>query len=240
MDNNESAKYEISLIDLWNIFKKIWYLVAITAIIFGAVVYGYLSYFSVPMYSSHSTFYVYYGGENNTVGTNIGMAQTLVGAYEEFIVDNVVIDEMKAKIPALANASRSRIRSMLTVQSDEEKMIITVSATHSDPQVAYDMLQIVTEYGVMEAERILDKAGQKDSGISFINAAELATAPDSNNKLIKTVLAAAIGAVICYAVFFVRSMFDYRIHSESDLEDRFDYPVISAIPSLSSESRHNS
>lgn len=240
MENKENARYEMTLLDLWKVFRKAWYIILLVAIVFGAVAYIYISYFTVPLYSSSSTFYIYYGDKDQSLGTSVGMAQTMAGSYTEFILSNDVIDKMKEDIPELAGYSRDAIRSMIAISSDEEKMIIKVSASHPNARVAYEMIEVVTEFGVEKAKAILKEAGQEGSGISTINAPEIASIPVGNSKLTKTALFAVIGAIVCYAVFFVKSMFDYRIHGENDLEDRFDYPLIAAIPSLGSDTKRPS
>ena len=236
-DNVRESTKEISLVDMWNIFKKVWYLVLAAAIIFGAAAFVYVEFFVEPEYSSSARFYVYYNSSNSSGNTNgqvssfdMSMARTLVGTYSEMLVNNAVVDTIKSSNREFSNLSRAQIKSMITITPNPDEMIITVSATHTDPELAYSIVNTIKDTGIEEVKTILEAAKQRDSGVTTIDPPEVAKTPISNGAMIKTAIAAVIGAIVCYAVFFAKNMFDHRVHSESDLEDNFEAPILAGIP----------
>ena len=250
MDNKDNVREhtrEISLLDMWNVFKKVWYLVLITAIVFGAAAFAYIEFLVEPEYSSSARFYVYYNSSSSSGNAANGpssfdmtMARTLVGTYSEMLVDNHVVDEIKDSHRDLSDLNRSQIKNMITITPNADEMIITISATHTDPQLAYSIVDTIMTDGIAEVDRILTASNQSDNGVSVIDAPEVATNPISNGAMIKSAVAAVIGAVICYAIFFAKSMLDHRVHSEDDLENNFEAPILSGIPIIFQDTKRES
>lgn len=250
MDNKESIREsvkEISLVDMWNVFKKAWVFILITAILAGGIAFAYVNFLVEPEYSSTARFYVYYNSSSSSGNTangpssfDITMARTLVGTYSEMLVDNHVVDEIKSSHREFSDFSRTQIKNMITITPNADEMIITVSATHTDPELACSIVDTIMTDGIAEVDRILASSNQSDNGVSVIDPPEVATSPISSGLLMKTAIAVLVGAVACFAIFFAKSMFDYRVHSEDDLESHFDAPILSGIPIIYQENKRNS
>ena len=60
------------------------------------------------------------------------------------------------------------------------------------------------------------------------------TAPDSPNVARNALLAAVIGAVLVYAIFFLIYLFDTTVYTEQDLT-RFGLPLLGTVPLFPAE-----
>ena len=161
MENKENTRYEMTLLDLWKVFKKAWLFVALAAIAFGAAAYIYIGYFTVPVYSSTSTFYVFYDDKEQSLGVSVGMAQTMAGSYTDFILDNKVLDKMKNDIPELSGYSYTDVDDWAAV-SDEWVKEANKDIVYPEPTVKpkYGLSNFVSAINKLEKATSLDERAQ--------------------------------------------------------------------------------
>ena len=122
----------------------------------------------------------------------------------------------------------SRLRSMLSVSSMGSEAFY-VKVTSTDPQISYNIAQVIEDIGPSEMIKFVEAGNVK-----VLNPPLLSLSPDSPNIMKNVVVAAFIGAVLVYGIFVLFTMLDTRVHSEEDLR-KFDIPLLGSVPTMALE-----
>ncbi len=247
--DNKARNYEIDLKFFYTVFRKCWYWILITAILFGLIVGVYYSFFVKKSYSSTVNMYVDPNpGSSSTL--NQTAADALAATYPPVIrhsdkfaqevalsMAKLTKEDGSALFPQWTYETQNgtetpngwgRVRGMLSTGIADSKIFyITIRST--DPKEAYEMANVAAE----KAPEILnDIVGV--GYVKVIGQPVLDSTPDSPNVARNAMLAALVGAVLVYAAFFLAQLFDNTVRFEGDLA-RFGLPMLGTIPSFPEE-----
>ncbi|MBO5287714.1 MAG: hypothetical protein J6B34_06265 [Clostridia bacterium] len=145
------------------------------------------------------------------------------------IGDGIKFTDYYAKITGKSEITGNDIRSYLSVASDDETCIISVTATCVDPKLAAAIsqttLSLFGDYinGFMEVSTI--KTTISRSGI-------VPTAPSNNHTTRNMILASLVGAVVICAILIVVFIFDDKIKTPDDIEKQLKLSVLGTIPEI--------
>ena len=244
---------EISLEQLWKIFKAAWWKILIFAII-AAVIGAGITIVRPKEYASSTSFYI-----NNASATSEYTTSSLLSAVEYLANDYVEIvlgDEMISDILAMINGKEYKkideagltpgdIRSMISSKTKANTSIFTITVTSTNKDLAADICKYIQENAPGTIKKISRPATEiniyyKDGDhyypyenqlecVSVVRAASEPTKV-SPGMFTCAIIGAFIGAILTYAYFFLRKFFDTTIRSANDIKEVINIPVLSEIP----------
>jgi capsular polysaccharide biosynthesis protein len=237
---------EITLRDLWNIFKRCFAFVLLGAILLGALVYVYTANFATRVYISSTNYALFMTdtSENSVESLNNGI---VVGAKSistlnsylmtRTTMENVLryIDDMHALEPENADYqlvheySVSQLMQNFTFRQSEDDtdLVFGVSCKAYSPHDSYVLLKAFGAVMNERAENVLLR-------VFYIEECDppaegtLTTPHTARNAAI----AAIIGAIVPYVIFLIITLVDSRIKDEEDLKKDFSHPVLGKIPHI--------
>ena len=141
------------------------------------------------------------------------------------------IQESNYNNPNASDLPVSAMKSALKITANTSESGFYVTVTYTDPVAAYAMVrtysdkmdELIESYRLKEMQII-----EEPEGVPLI--------PSNSNRALKIgLIAAAIAAVLAYAVFLIHDSFDVTIRTEQDLKKFIDLPLLGMIPQYSGE-----
>ena len=248
MDNlNEKNQneMEISLAQLFSVFKKSIVFMVIAAVIVAAMAGAYAMFLDKPSYKATATFWV------NSTSTNYDYASQAQTAAAASIATSCLelakadrpIREAVRKYNLVAelgyadeNACVEAIQSMVKASKvDETSVVFYVSVTSASPTATYKIISAVQESIPETIEKLISIEKNENNApmVSVIspiyNQEQIVTEKASPIKL--GILGGAVAAIIVYAVFLIMMLFDTSVRSEETVKKNISSPIIGTIPS---------
>lgn len=230
--NNENTRQPISLNRLLAVFvhgfKRLWWLIVLLALLFGAGM-GYRSWTSYsPVYSASVTFSVYTVNETQSgVGTfNTAIAEQMAETFPYILTSGVLSDLVMADVG---------IDSMpaVTAKAVTDANMIVLTVQGSDPRLCYDVLLSVIKNYPQVAEfvvgpttmNIVDETGLPTEPVNERNWSDAAT---------KGIL---IGAAIGFVLAFIYGYTKSTVMGREDLQSRSNVRYIGSLPDIAMKKR---
>ena len=220
---------EIDLRDLFEVLKKNLVFIIIAAFVATAGSYVWTKTTYVPAYRSTATLYLL--RQYNVDGQLTTQALSNELSLSAYLVNdctyilkmpttmNEVIKELKL------NTTAGALRGSISTNNPQNTRILEVSVVAASPELAKEIVDAVCVTG---AEKIA-----KTIGINQINISEygtLSTSPCNTPKTSRHIIAGIIAAAAVYLIFFVISLLDDGIKSDSDVENYLGLSVLGWIP----------
>lgn len=244
---------EISLEQLWKVFKAAWWKILVVTII-AAVIGAGITIMRPNKYASSTSFYI-----NNTNTTSEYTTSSLLSAVEYLANDYVEIihgDEMVSNILQAVQQNNYKkidekdltagdIRSMISSKTTANTSIFTITVTSTNKDLAEDVCKFIQANAPATIKKIARPATEvniyyKDGEHYFpyenqlecVSVVRAASAPTkvSPGLFTSALIAAFIGAVLAYVYFFLRKFFDTTIRSSNDIKEIINIPVLADIP----------
>lgn len=204
--------------------KRLW-IVLIATVITAASVFVYTNYFVTKRYTSTTTLYVVNTVDYaSTVSVNdLSAAADLAETYIRFITSRTTLDAVSESISGAY--SSSQLKRMVSVTTDEETAVLSVSVTCASKSDAKLLADLVAEKGKSEISRII-----KASKVSVVDSASDAalTYPNIGKKVLTYSL---IVFVLVSALILFIELVDNRVKTADQLQNEFGFDVIGVIPS---------
>ena len=222
-----SMKTEVSLDLLLLVLKKniIWIL--IIAVVAGGVTFAAVS-FSKPVYSTNASFYVInHNDAEYTQSALVTAAQALAADYIEIIKSDKVLVPVSEKLKREHGyeLSSSQLKGMISCRVKEDTAVFTVSVSGADKNMTEAIISVIEE----EAGPKIDSAVKRKDCIELLSGGGEAKV-SSASRLTNAALAVFIGAVGGFGIFLLIALFDNTIRTDDDVKNKFDIPIIGAIP----------
>ena len=240
--NNPSPAHPNSEIDLHfflSILRKSWCWVLVAALLCGVVVGVFTEFFVPRKYSSTIVMYVdpmYSTAGGSYSGTR---AEELATIYPPVLRES---DDFAKEVAArMAEAetngvkdfpqwqsenSWKRVRSFMSIGTKDERLFY-IRMTSTDPQEAY----YLAKSAGLVAGSVLNEFVKAGDVKALTTSLEVPTSPVSPNIKRNVALAALIGAVVCFSVFFFVYLFDTTVYTEEDLQ-LYALPILGTVPSV--------
>lgn len=214
---------EISILDIFRVFLKKWWLFVIAAVIAAFFAVGFTKFFVQPVYVSTGTAYIAGTAETNvTTLSDLMLSQELTYTYAEVLSSNTYLKSV-AKESGL-DYTHKQLRSMIKIEPVESASVMQVKAYAYDPKEACIIAETVLNGAQAEVGRII-----KGGIIEVIDHAEMPTAPSSPSYPKNVMLAVIFAVLVVGVILFCQDYFDDRIKSRDDLMG-FELPVLAEIP----------
>lgn len=243
---------ELSLKDLWSIFKSSIFYCAICAVILGAVVGVYTSFGVKKVYNSSAEYVLVV--EDNKATTNgkeesFGVTQQnnylVVGAKSIYTLSSYLMNEktmamvldyietQHAADPTNENYileheyKASSVPFFFTLPKEETDVVFSVSCNAFSAQDSFVLMNAFSAVINDRADRVLNDVFTIEVSVEAKKGALI-----SPNVARNAVIGALVGALVPFVVMLLRTALDTRITREEDLKEKFAYPVLGQIPHI--------
>lgn len=225
---------EVNLIDLLKVLlKRIW-LIILSGIVCGAIMFTYTGFFVKPSYVANATILVKSNSENqqntaSAIWTDINVAQRLAGTYRIVLTSNAAMNRLIEGYGI--NYSAKQLQSMISVEPVEESEVMRIKVICGNPQDAMKIANSLLEI----APSLLTDIVEVGSA-NIVDTADTAAKVPSNLAL-KTIMGFLTGALLAAVVVFFLDQADHTIRDEDDITLRYNLPVLGAVPDFSTGSK---
>lgn len=212
--------------------KKAW-LIALSAVVVGALVYICTVFFVTPKYVASASFYVNNSrasGSEKITSSDLATSQQLVMTYVNIIKSNTVLEKVIEE--GQLDMTPDGIRGMMAAESVDETELFKVLITHPDPYLAAHVANTIAEVAPAEISNIMVGSTTK-----VLDWAKIPTKPSSPNTTTNAIIGVLAGAVLAVAFVVVQTLLDVRVKSEEDLAAISEIPVLGVIPDFFDENR---
>lgn len=220
-------KEEYSIIDIIDMMIRHWWILLVTALVFGTVAFVYLEVFVDPLYRTDGTLYVSAQRQHSDNVTTGGMSasQELLLTYKEILTRRTFLAGVSADLGHKYSAST--LKGMISMKSVNNTEILEITVTGKVPEDVYQICHSVLLRASDELIRVINAGSVKilDDGL-------IPTSPISPNVKGDTLLAALVGVVFGALFILILELFDTRVKSREDIIEKYEEPLLGEIPIL--------
>ncbi len=231
MMNNEEEVMQIDLIALVRaLWSKAW-LILLSAVLCGALAFGYTKLFVTPLYQASVMMYVNSSTfsvadvKDSITGSDLSTAKTLINTYSVILKTrttlNDVIDELDLSY------SYNQLVSMLNAESVNGTEVFRITVTNADPKLA---AQIANTIAQMLPEKISSIV--EGTSARIVDMAVEPGSPVSPDTMRNAAMGALLGMVLVCALIVIRELVDDMIYDTDYLIQSYDLPILAVIPDL--------
>lgn len=222
----------MELRDYIRILQKSWtWIIAATLLgVAGAAAYSLLA---TPQYESRTQLYVSVRGDSSATGELVQgstFARQIVGSYVDVIKTGIVLDPVIEELGL--DMTSNELAETLTPASPLNSVLINITASNTDPQLAADIANAVGASFTTAVQTQLepDSNGVKSPvNLTTTQVATKAIDPVSPNTKMNLALGLLLGLALGVGVAILRSVLDTRVHSVSDIEHLTEKPLLGGI-----------
>ena len=234
MNTKETVRddLEINLLELLGvILRRAWLIILCMAILAAGTLAG-TKMFVTPLYQSSVLFYVNNGQsqESKISNADIIAAQSLVETYLVVLKYGTTLDEVIEKTKL--DCTREELAKKISSSSVNDTEIFQITVTDPDPEQAVKIAKTISKVLPGKVADVID-----GSSVRIVREASVPTDPSSPNLKKNAVLGAIAGFLISVVYVVLRYLLDDKIRDASRyLKDTYPYPILTAIPDLTSRS----
>ena len=218
-------------IDVFHLFKILWkrkILVALVAIVAGALAFAYSAFIVKPEFTSTTRIYVVNRNQGDKPGlTNqdLQAGSYLVKDYREIILSQDVLEKVTSDLKL--DLSPKALASKVKVTVPVDTRIVSISVNDRVPEEASRIANSLRE---VAAEKIISITRVSD--VTTLEEARPAIAPSSPNIRRNTIIGLLGGAVFTVVAVLVVELVDTRVKRPEDIEDVMQIALLGVVPNL--------
>ncbi|MDF2037701.1 Wzz/FepE/Etk N-terminal domain-containing protein [Cytobacillus oceanisediminis] len=219
----------ISLKELFQTLKKRFSLIIAITII-AVMISGIVSYFVLtPIYQSSTQILVNQAKDEQGVYT-AGEVQTnlqLINTYNVIIKSAAILELVKKELDL--GSTTGALNEKITVQSEQNSQVVTISVQDEDPQMAADIANKTAEVFQKEIVNIMNV-----NNVTILAKAELGENPSpvKPQPLLNIAIATVVGLMAGVGIAFLLEYLDNTIKDEQDIEKAVGLPVLGVIATI--------
>lgn len=224
----EKDKIEIDVVQMLKVLWKRKLIIALAAIISGAIAFGYSSFVIKPEFTSTTRIYVVNRNQGDKPGlTNqdLQAGSYLVKDYREIILSQDVLEKVVADQKLNIDAKTLARKVQVTVPADTR--IVSISVRDSLPEEASRIANALRE---VASQKII--AVTRVSDVTTLEEARPAQSPSSPNIRRNTILGFGAGAGLVIVVVLIIELLDDRVKRPEDIEEVMHLSLLGVIPNL--------
>ena len=224
----EKDRIEIDLVQMLKVLWKRKLIIALAAIISGAIAFGYSSFVIKPEFTSTTRIYVVNRNQGDKPGlTNqdLQAGSYLVKDYREIILSQDVLEKVVADQKLNIDAKTLAKKVQVTVPADTR--IVSISVRDSLPEEASRIANALRE---VASQKII--AVTRVSDVTTLEEARPAQSPSSPNIRRNTILGFGAGAGLVIVVVLLIELLDDRVKRPEDIEEVMHLSLLGVIPNL--------
>lgn len=218
-------------IDVFHLFKILWkrkILIALVAIVAGALAFAYSAFIVKPEFTSTTRIYVVNRNQGDKPGlTNqdLQAGSYLVKDYREIILSQDVLEKVTSNLKL--DLSPKDLASKVKVTVPVDTRIVSISVNDKVPEEASRIANSLRE---VAAEKIISITRVSD--VTTLEEARPATAPSSPNIRRNTIIGLLGGTVFTVIVVLIVELLDTRVKRPEDIEDVMQIALLGVVPNL--------
>ena len=218
-------------IDVFHLFKILWkrkILVALVAIVAGALAFAYSAFIVKPEFTSTTRIYVVNRNQGDKPGlTNqdLQAGSYLVKDYREIILSQDVLEKVTSNLKL--DLSPKDLASKVKVTVPVDTRIVSISVNDRVPEEASRIANSLRE---VAAEKIISITRVSD--VTTLEEARPAIAPSSPNIRRNTIIGLLGGTVFTVIVVLIVELVDTRVKRPEDIEDVMQIALLGVVPNL--------
>ena len=223
----------MELKDYLRILHKSWILIVALALV-GVAAAAAAAIATTPKYIANTQLYVSVQAASGAATTDLlqgtSFARSAVTSYVDVVNSAIVLDEVIKELGL--DLTAAQLASTITSASPLNTVLINISVTNSDPELA---AQIANSVGQNFSRIVVDRLEKPDGDsaspvkIETIQPAIVPTTPASPNVPMNIALGLLVGLAVGIGLAVLRSVLDTRIHSLHDIELVTDSPMLGGI-----------
>ena len=218
-------------IDVFHLFKILWkrkILVALVAIVAGALAFAYSAFIVKPEFTSTTRIYVVNRNQGDKPGlTNqdLQAGSYLVKDYREIILSQDVLEKVTSDLKL--DLSPKSLASKVKVTVPVDTRIVSISVNDRVPEEASRIANSLRE---VAAEKIISITRVSD--VTTLEEARPATAPSSPNIRRNTIIGLLGGTAFMVIAVLIVELVDTRVKRPEDIEDVMQIALLGVVPNL--------
>lgn len=224
----EKDRIEIDVLQMLKVLWKRKLIIALAAIISGAIAFGYSSFVIKPEFTSTTRIYVVNRNQGDKPGlTNqdLQAGSYLVKDYREIILSQDVLEKVVADQKLNIDAKTLARKVQVTVPADTR--IVSISVRDGLPEEASRIANALRE---VASQKII--AVTRVSDVTTLEEARPALSPSSPNIRRNTILGFGAGAGLVIVVVLIIELLDDRVKRPEDIEEVMHLSLLGVIPNL--------
>ena len=224
----EQDRIEIDVVQMLKVLWKRKLIIALAAIISGAIAFGYSSFVIKPEFTSTTRIYVVNRNQGDKPGlTNqdLQAGSYLVKDYREIILSQDVLEKVVADQKLNIDAKTLARKVQVTVPADTR--IVSISVRDGLPEEASRIANALRE---VASQKII--AVTRVSDVTTLEEARPALSPSSPNIRRNTILGFGAGAGLVIVVVLLIELLDDRVKRPEDIEEVMHLSLLGVIPNL--------
>lgn len=240
MENYSNAEnkdtYEISLSEIFKIFKRGLWKMLLAAFVFALIAFTYFNYFVPKTYTAKVKLYVEtaQSAQENAYNalSNYNYAAALVNTYVEMLSTNNFYEKLSENLDEKYTAEdlSEIVKFSNESEDDVQTEVFTAIITANSPTEA----KVIADSVADTAPGVISSLKNDDTELKIVDNATVPTEPSSPKVLRNTALAAAAGFILMLIYVFIRELMDNKIKYSAELTQINDIPVLSAVPDFGS------
>lgn len=218
-------------IDVFHLFKILWkrkILIALVAIVAGALAFAYSAFVVKPEFTSTTRIYVVNRNQGDKPGlTNqdLQAGSYLVKDYREIILSQDVLEKVTSNLKLDLSPKDLAKKVKVTVPVDTR--IVSISVNDRVPEEASRIANSLRE---VAAEKIISITRVSD--VTTLEEARPAIAPSSPNIRRNTIIGLLGGAVFTVVAVLIVELVDTRVKRPEDIEEVMQIALLGVVPNL--------
>lgn len=218
-------------IDVFHLFKILWkrkILIALVAIVAGALAFAYSAFVVKPEFTSTTRIYVVNRNQGDKPGlTNqdLQAGSYLVKDYREIILSQDVLEKVTSNLKL--DLSPKALASKVKVTVPVDTRIVSISVNDRVPEEASRIANSLRE---VAAEKIISITRVSD--VTTLEEARPAIAPSSPNIRRNTIIGLLGGTVFTVIAVLIVELVDTRVKRPEDIEDVMQIALLGVVPNL--------
>jgi len=224
----EQNTMEIDVFQLLNTLWKRKLIIALVAIVTGAIAFAYSSFIIKPEYTSTTRIYVVNRNQGDKTGlTNqdLQAGSYLVKDYREIILSQDVLEKVVTDLQL--DMPTKNLASKIQVTVPVDTRIVSISVKDKQPEEASRIANSLRE---IAAQKIISVTRVSD--VTTLEEARPATSPSSPNIRRNTLIGFLGGLGVVVVVVLLVELLDVRVKRPEDIEDVMQIPLLGVIPNL--------
>ena len=224
----EQNTMEIDVFHLLKIFWKRKILIALVAIVAGALAFAYSAFIVKPEFTSTTRIYVVNRNQGDKPGlTNqdLQAGSYLVKDYREIILSQDVLEKVTSNLKL--DLSPKALASKVKVTVPVDTRIVSISVNDRVPEEASRIANSLRE---VAAEKIISITRVSD--VTTLEEARPATAPSSPNIRKNTIIGLLGGTVFTVIAVLIVELVDTRVKRPEDIEEVMQIALLGVVPNL--------
>ena len=218
-------------IDVFHLLKILWkrkILIALVAIVVGALAFAYSAFIVKPEFTSTTRIYVVNRNQGDKPGlTNqdLQAGSYLVKDYREIILSQDVLEKVTSNLKLDLSPKDLAKKVKVTVPVDTR--IVSISVNDRVPEEASRIANSLRE---VAAEKIISITRVSD--VTTLEEARPAIAPSSPNIRRNTIIGLLGGTVFTVIAVLIVELVDTRVKRPEDIEEVMQIALLGVVPNL--------